>query len=501
MEFQETVAAYVCSYCRTPTGGVPPVHKSQPFLCICYNNSNTASSSTGYPCTSSTTTRRFCTRRAACKMDAHQHVEDGSCCSSERLSSGSGLTGEGFKQYAETLESLFPRSVPPLGECGCLVPFIFPKQWIVTHYLFGARSVPETIFIEKMSGVLGHHGFTPDNAINLVSTCRDELCRPFVQHLDKGAGRDVAVSLVMELPASHAESFLAAASDLGPQLQHLLSGGHGVLRPYGVQGSHGARTDGGRERKVHLLGGSSHGAADPRRNWGGLQAGELPLCHIARNPSDSVRSGAIAREAARGLAPTVRPRAVADRAHLPTRALRDVRYSHRQLYYPGTHVGVCVLPAEAAVDQSCCEFVIVSGIQIHGALGQNFFWPGSISSCASHTNQWVCRPALRGTNLCVPSYVAWDDDEVCKRQANGLVRGIRGGGGRVEAGWVGAGRGVGRAAGSRARVSVSGGGGGRQQAAPGRGAVGSGEEVTLCDGKRWGMMGKRWGDDWKVVGK
>lgn len=99
----------------------------------------------------------------------------------------------------------------------------------------------------------------------------------------EGAGRDVAVSLVMELPASHAESFLAAASDLGPQLQHLLSGGHGVLRPYGVQGSHGARTDGGRERKVHLLGGSSHGAADPRRNWGGLQAGELPLCHIARN--------------------------------------------------------------------------------------------------------------------------------------------------------------------------------------------------------------------------
>jgi hypothetical protein len=46
------------------------------------------------------------------------------------------------------------------------------------------RAVPEDIFISNASEVLRNHGFTPETAINLVSTCRDEICRPFVEKLD-----------------------------------------------------------------------------------------------------------------------------------------------------------------------------------------------------------------------------------------------------------------------------------------------------------------------------
>ena len=46
------------------------------------------------------------------------------------------------------------------------------------------RALPEADFQECMSAVLIDNGFNPDNSINLVATCRDELCRPFTDGLD-----------------------------------------------------------------------------------------------------------------------------------------------------------------------------------------------------------------------------------------------------------------------------------------------------------------------------
>eukprot|EP00961_Rhodomonas_salina_P181849 2454701-Rhodomonas_salina.3 len=89
-------------------------------------------------------------------------------------------------------------------------------------------------------------------------------------------------------------------------------------------------------------------------------------------------------------------------------------------------------------------------------------------------------------------------DQVCKRGANGPIRGIRRAGSRVEAGWVGTRGSAGGAPAEygggapvycytvglrcgygatrpRARVPAGGGGRGREQVAPGRGATGSGE--------------------------
>ena len=46
------------------------------------------------------------------------------------------------------------------------------------------RVVPEPVLIDNVAEVLERHGFTGATAINLVSNCRDELCRPFTEYLD-----------------------------------------------------------------------------------------------------------------------------------------------------------------------------------------------------------------------------------------------------------------------------------------------------------------------------
>jgi hypothetical protein len=45
-------------------------------------------------------------------------------------------------------------------------------------------AIPEDKFIESMSRVVMGKGFNPKTSINMVSTCRDEICRPFVEELD-----------------------------------------------------------------------------------------------------------------------------------------------------------------------------------------------------------------------------------------------------------------------------------------------------------------------------
>ena len=50
------------------------------------------------------------------------------------------------------------------------------------------RVVPEPVLIDHVAEVIKKHGFTGISAINLVSCCRDELCRPFTEYLDEKWG-------------------------------------------------------------------------------------------------------------------------------------------------------------------------------------------------------------------------------------------------------------------------------------------------------------------------
>jgi len=55
---------------------------------------------------------------------------------------------------------------------------------LTNTYVSAQQAVAEEKFIENMSRVVMEVGFNPKTAINLVSTCRDEICRPFTEKLD-----------------------------------------------------------------------------------------------------------------------------------------------------------------------------------------------------------------------------------------------------------------------------------------------------------------------------
>jgi hypothetical protein len=55
-------------------------------------------------------------------------------------------------------------------------------------------AMPEDAFIRQATEVLNKHGFNPSTSINLVSTCRDEICRPFTHELDRIWGPSFSIS-------------------------------------------------------------------------------------------------------------------------------------------------------------------------------------------------------------------------------------------------------------------------------------------------------------------
>ena len=50
------------------------------------------------------------------------------------------------------------------------------------------------MLIKHCTRVLAKHGFNPENSINLISTCRDEVCRPFTEQVDRVWGNSFNIS-------------------------------------------------------------------------------------------------------------------------------------------------------------------------------------------------------------------------------------------------------------------------------------------------------------------
>ena len=55
-------------------------------------------------------------------------------------------------------------------------------------------AIPEDFFIQQATEILAKNDFTASNAINLVSTCRDEICRTFTLELDRLWGPSFSIS-------------------------------------------------------------------------------------------------------------------------------------------------------------------------------------------------------------------------------------------------------------------------------------------------------------------
>ena len=242
-------------------------------------------------------------------------MEDGQMSGVARLREHDQTTSaKALGSYAEILESHFP------------------------------RAVPEEIFISNASEVLRNHGFTPETAINLVSTCRDEICRPFVEKLDSqwsnsfnisslgGMVRPAPVPVRLSLPSAAGAQLRTAARRWLPEARAGAAWrAAGVLRAHGVQGGDGARASCGRQGALRVLGRATHRAVARGHGRQGVphraRARVVGVRRAARGEEgDRGRAavhdhrpdghGAVAAQAAGDRAPALRAGAVARGAHV-----------------------------------------------------------------------------------------------------------------------------------------------------------------------------------------
>merc|ERR1719503_255502 len=169
-------------------------------------------------------------------------------------------------------------------------------------------AVDEASFIEAMSRVVGDKGFNPLTAINLVSTCRDEICRPFTEKLDAKWGEHFSIS-------SLGGMVFCGKTDFGAGMAH-----------------------------SQIAGGKMD---------------------MGLNPVDTEMS-------------LLRQQVMSKLSYGQQPNLVGITYAAHD----------CILDqvretAKVAANPSSSEYVIISGVQIHGALGHNFWWPGSITHFAN----------------------------------------------------------------------------------------------------------------------
>jgi len=213
-------------------------------------------------------------------------------------------------------------------------------------------AIEEGAFIEYSTKMLASYGFNPKTSINLVSTCRDEICRPFTEKLDSIWGQSFNI-------ASLGGMVFCGKTGFGAGMAH-------------------APIVDGKERYVfwaapHIAYGIQHIAGKvfrPGRDGPSSACGAL----IALN-------GEIAgSKIGVGLDPLD-----TEMSLLRQQVLGKLEYGQVPSLVGITYAAHDVIldqvkrTAEMAINPSKCEYVIISGIQIHGALGKNFFWPGSIT--------------------------------------------------------------------------------------------------------------------------
>jgi len=211
--------------------------------------------------------------------------------------------------------------------------------------------IDEESFIEYMTKVVGRNGFNPQSSINLVSTCRDEICRPFTEKLDSMWGESFNI-------ASLGGMVFCGRTGFGAGMAH-------------------APIQDGKERYVfwvapHIAYGIQHiagkvfrpGRDGPSSACGALIAlkGEITEAKmsIGLDPTDTEMS-------------LLRQQILGKLEYGQVPNLVGITYAAHD----------CILDqvkntAEAVINPGKCEYVIISGIQVHGALNKNFFWPGTM---------------------------------------------------------------------------------------------------------------------------
>jgi hypothetical protein len=241
-------------------------------------------------------------------------------------------------------------------------------------------ALPESVFIDHMTKVLETQGFTPETAINLVSSCRDEICRSFTDCLDAKWGPSFNISSLAGMIFCGKTAFKAAMS-------------HSPLVN-------------GKERYVFWV--APHIALSPQN--------EIGKCWRPGRTSVSSACGALLALLGelKGKSVNVKP----DPNDLEMIMLKQNVMSHlpqgdgaqeitlTQLTYA---VHECILEdvrrtAAASTNLDMCEYVIISGIQVHCGFSETFWWPGSVTKYTKNNVEDLCVDFTSGS-------VARDADE------------------------------------------------------------------------------------------
>lgn len=215
------------------------------------------------------------------------------------------------------------------------------------------RVVPEPVLIDNVTAVLERHGFTGSSAINLVSNCRDELCRPFTEYLDQKWG----------LPSFNIASLAGM----------VFCGRTGFKAAM----AHAPVVD-GKERYVFWV--APHIA----------YSGDNEVGKVWRPGRAKASTACGALLALLGEIKSKRVNLQLDPNDIEMTLLKQQIMSHLQYGTEPTLVELtyavheCILSdvkrtAAAAVNLEAAEYVIISGIQVHAGFSQTMFWPGTMT--------------------------------------------------------------------------------------------------------------------------
>ena len=217
-------------------------------------------------------------------------------------------------------------------------------------------AVDEASFIESMSRVVGDKGFNPLTAINLVSTCRDEICRPFTDKLDAKWGEHFTISSLGGMVFCGKTGFGAgmAHSPICPDGKERYVFWVGPHIAFGTAGGVGEIFRPGREKISSACGALIYLNSQ-------IASGTL---NMELNPIDTEMS-------------LLRQAVMSKLTYGQQPNLIGITYAAHD-----TILDQVKATAKAAANPSKSEYVIISGVQVHGALGNNFWWPGSITHYA-----------------------------------------------------------------------------------------------------------------------
>jgi hypothetical protein len=205
------------------------------------------------------------------------------------------------------------------------------------------------MLINHVTKIIDKHGFNPKSAINLVATCRDELCRPFTQKLDAVWGNSTYISSLAGLCFCGKTGFKTAMSS-APIVG-------GIERCVIWAASHIGLDSAGEVGRVNRPGriAASSACSSLLAFHSDLKRGRL---QVTLDPNDIEQS--LLRQQ---LSKSLRFDQVPTLVELTYHAYECIISEIRKL------IAVSTNPLK-------CEFVIIAGVQVHGPHGQDFFWPG-----------------------------------------------------------------------------------------------------------------------------